>query len=67
MNISFPPELKQEVDRAVKAGQYGTRSEFFRDLMRLWREEEVLRELRESQMEIARGKGKVLRSFKDLR
>ena len=67
LNISFPPDLRQKVDAAVAKGLYASRSEFFRNLMRFWEEDEILRELRESQIEIARGKGKALRSLKDLR
>lgn len=67
VNISLPKELNKEVEAAVKGGHYASKSEFFRDLIRLWREEQLLRELREGQREIAAGKGKILRSLKDLR
>ncbi|MEK7629817.1 MAG: ribbon-helix-helix domain-containing protein [Patescibacteria group bacterium] len=67
INISMPAELKKEVDKAVASGQYATKSEFFRDLLRLWKEEQFLEELRESQREIMKGKGKVLASLKQLR
>ena len=67
VNISLPKELNREVEKAVKNGHYASKSEFFRDLIRLWKEEQLLRELRESQREIAAGKGKILRSLKDLR
>ncbi|OGE82373.1 MAG: hypothetical protein A3B10_02760 [Candidatus Doudnabacteria bacterium RIFCSPLOWO2_01_FULL_44_21] len=63
----MPQVLKKEVEEAVKKGGYATKSEFVRDLMRLWKEEQLLQELRESQTQIARGRGKVLRSLKDLR
>ncbi len=63
----MPAELKKEVDKAVASGQYATKSEFFRDLLRLWKEEQFLEELRESQREIMKGKGKVLASLKQLR
>ena len=67
INISLPDELNQEVERAVKSGSYATKSEFFRDLLRLWKEKQLLQELRESQREISRGKGRKFRSLKDLR
>lgn len=66
INISLPRELNKEVEKAVKSGQFASKSEFFRNLIRLWKEEQLLQELRESQREIAAGKGKVLRSLKDL-
>jgi putative addiction module CopG family antidote len=67
VNISLPEELNREVEKAVKKGHYASKSEFFRNLIRLWKEEQLLQELRESQREIAAGKGKVLRSLKNLR
>ncbi len=67
INISLPEELKLEVEKAVKTGQYATKSEFFRHLFRLWKEEQTLLEFRESQAEISKGKGKKLKSLKELR
>lgn len=67
VNISLPQELNKQVEKAVKSGRYASKSEFFRALLRLWEEEQILRELRKSQKEIADGKGKVLKSLKDLR
>lgn len=68
INISLPQELSQKVDSLVKKGRYSTKSEFFRDLVRDKIEEDgVLLELKKSQEEIRQGKGKILRSLKDLR
>lgn len=67
VNISLPAELKDEVNEAVKSEGYATTSEFFRDLLRLWREEKLLHEIRDSQREILSGKGKILKSLKSLR
>jgi putative addiction module CopG family antidote len=67
INISLPKELSREVEKAMKSGRYASKSEFFRDLIRLWQEDQLFQELRKSQKEIAAGKGKVLRSLKDLR
>jgi Arc/MetJ-type ribon-helix-helix transcriptional regulator len=67
INISVPQEVKKEMETAVKQGGFATKSEFVRDLMRLWRQEQILKELRQSQQEFARGKGKLLKSLKDLR
>jgi putative addiction module CopG family antidote len=67
VNISLPAELNKEVEKAVKTGAFATKSEFFRHLLRLWKkEEQTLAELRESQREIADGRGKVLKSLKSL-
>jgi Arc/MetJ-type ribon-helix-helix transcriptional regulator len=67
VNISLPQEMAKEVERAVKGGHYASKSEFFRDMIRLWREEQLLQDLRKSQKEFAVGKGRTLRSLKDLR
>lgn len=68
INISLPEELVVQIEKMIKKGGYSTKSEFLRDLIRERIEgEQVLVELRKSQEEIRQGKGKVLRSLKDLR
>lgn len=67
INISLPRELSKEVERAVEKGKYASKSEFFRSLLRLWKEQELLDEIRESEKEFAAGKGKVLKSLKELK
>ncbi len=67
INISLPKELSRVVERAVKKGKFATKSEFFRNLLRIWQEEELLREIEISRKEFAEGKSKKLRSLKDLR
>ena len=67
INISLPIELGNIVEKTVKTGQYATKSEFFRHLLRLWAEGRLLKDLDESRKEIAAGRGKVLKSLKDLR
>lgn len=67
MNISLPTRMAEKVKKEVRSGRYATVSEFFRELVRGWEEDRVFRELKESQKEIVQGKGKVLRSLKDLR
>lgn len=67
LNISLPRELNMAVEEIVKKRKYATKSEFFRDLLRMWLEGKLLRELSESRTELASGKGKLLRSLNDLR
>ena len=55
------------VKKAVKEGDYISTSEFFRDLLRNWQANRLLNDLKESSKEIKAGKGKVLKSLKDLR
>lgn len=67
VNISLSEELSRAVEELVKRGKYSTKSEFFRDLLRMWIEGKIIRELTESRKELFSGKGKLLRSLKDLR
>lgn len=67
INISLPIELGRMVEKTVKTGQYATKSEFFRHLLRMWAEGRLLKELDESRKEIAAGRGRVLKSLKNLR
>lgn len=66
LNISMPASIKREAEKEVKAGNYASISEFFRDAVRSWKEEQLIKEILESQAEIARGEGKVLKSLADL-
>ncbi len=67
INISLPQELVSIVEENVSSGNYATKSEFFRDLMRMWLEKRLILDITESEREFAAGKGKKLRSLKDLR
>ena len=67
INISLPKELNRAVEETIKKGSYSTKSEFFRELLRLWLEGKILRELAESRKELALGRGKLLKSLKELR
>lgn len=62
----MPASLKKNVDQAVKEGNYASVSEFFRDTVRAWQEEQLYQSVLRSQKEIKEGKGKVLKSLKDL-
>ena len=67
INISLPPRMAQEVERAVKKGRYTTSSETVRHLLRLWNTHELAEGLGKSRKEFEAGKGKMLRSLRDLR
>lgn len=67
INISLPKELNKEVEKIIRVEKYATKSEFFRDLLRMRLEGKILRELIDSRRELALGKGKILKSLKDLR
>ena len=66
INISMPAETVKFIKQEVKKGKYSSVSEFFRALLREYEENKALAELEEIDREFKAGKGKVLRSFKDL-
>ena len=66
INISLPKELSKVVDAAVKHGKFATKSEFFRNLVRMWEEGKLAKEFRKNRKDFEAGKGKLLRSLKDL-
>jgi len=66
LNISMPVAMKKNIDRVVKKGNYASVSEFFRDAVRAWESEHLIRELKESQAAARRGEFKILRSLKEL-
>jgi len=66
LNISMPAAFKKNVDMAVKEGNYASISEFFRDAVRAWQDEQLYQSVLQSEKEFAQGKGKKLRSLKDL-
>lgn len=68
VNISLPKALDREIEKIVKKGNYSTKSEFLRELVReRIAEEDLLSRIRKSEAEFRAGKGRVLRSLKDLR
>jgi putative addiction module CopG family antidote len=67
VTISLPKQLDEQIEKEVKSGKFASKSEFVRCLIRLWQEEQVLKDLRESKKEIAAGLAKELKSLKDLR
>jgi putative addiction module CopG family antidote len=67
MNISLPSQMASVVTDAVKTGNYSSKSEFFRDLLRQYFENRLHSQLTQSQNEIRQGNGKLLTSLQDLR
>jgi len=67
INISLPAPLTNIVDSEIKSGQFASRSEFIRHLLRLWSENKLYNQLEQSRKELEAGRGKVLKSLKDLR
>lgn len=67
INLSLPQKLAKIVEENVKRGHFASKSEFFRMLLRLWMEGKLAQELEESHKELHEGKGKLLKSLKELR
>lgn len=67
INISLPKSMTKIVEREIEERSFSSKSEFFRMLVRLWEEGKLADELEESRKELRAGKGKLLRSLKDLR
>lgn len=66
LNISLPQQMVSVVEEHIASGKYASKSEFFRTLLRAWMENQLLVEVRKSQTEYKAGKGKLLKSLKDL-
>lgn len=67
VNISLPAQLNSVVEAELSSGNYASKSEFFRTLLRSWMETKIAKELEKSRRELKMGKGKVLNSLSDLR
>ena len=67
MNISLPLEMVTMVKKGASDGNFATLSEYVRHLIRTENTDKLVKELEESEREFAAGKGKLLRSLKDLR
>lgn len=67
VNISLPSKMAEKIKKEVGRGGFASVSEFFRHLFREHEEEKALMAVKKSRKEIREGKGKTLRSFKDLR
>jgi Arc/MetJ-type ribon-helix-helix transcriptional regulator len=67
VNISMPQGLYDEVETIMKSGQYASKSEFFRELLRTWKMQQLQKDIAESEEDIAKGRvirGKSLKHFR---
>ncbi len=68
VNLSLPAETVKMIKREVKKNKYVSVSEFFRALLRDYEEEsKLLSKLEKMDRDFDTGKGKTLRSLKDLK
>jgi antitoxin ParD1/3/4 len=45
MNVSLTPELEKLINRKVSSGMYHSASEVIREALRLWKEQEALKQI----------------------
>jgi putative addiction module CopG family antidote len=67
VSISLPKQLDEQIEKEVKIGNFASKSEFIRSLIRLWQEKKLARELERGEKEIKAGSVKKFTSMKDLR
>ncbi len=63
INISLPKEMTKIVEQKVKKGKFASTSEYVRYLIRV---DEIMTDINKSREEFTAGKGKLLKSLKDL-
>ena len=67
VNISLSEGLNREIEKVIRRKRYSTKSEFLREIIReRIAEEDLLVRIEKSESEFLTGKGKLLRSLKDL-
>ena len=62
----MPPKLFSDIEETVSEYNYASVSEFVRDAIRAWHDEQLYKSVLQSEKEFAQGMGKRLRSLKDL-
>lgn len=66
INISLPEAMVKSVKKEVESGNYGSTSEFFRHILRLWKTNQLAEDLMNDRQEFEAGKGVELKSLSDL-
>ena len=62
----MPPKFYSRIESVVKEHNYSSISEFIRDAIRIWEDDQLYKSVLQSEKEFAQGKGKKLRSLRDL-
>ncbi|MBI2062227.1 MAG: hypothetical protein HYT64_00820 [Candidatus Yanofskybacteria bacterium] len=63
INISLPEAMAKMVEKEVQRGRFASTSEYIRYLIR---SNELMSDIEQSRKEFAEGKGKLLKSLKEL-
>lgn len=67
ITISISEEILRDVQREMKRQRFSSTSEFFRHIFRQWKKEQLLQEVKQGRKDLLSGKGRVLKSFRNLR
>jgi len=67
MNVSLPEQMAKDIEAAVKEGNFASKSEFFRHIIRLWNTKQLGERFREQKKTFNKKGGTKLKSLKDLR
>ncbi|MCF7906754.1 ribbon-helix-helix domain-containing protein [Patescibacteria group bacterium] len=67
VNVSLPEKLVKLIKKEVKGEGYASVSEFIRYLIREWNAKKIAEELKKDRLNFEAGKGKILKSLKDIR
>lgn len=67
MSISVTPEIAKRIDGILSEGQYLSKSELFRDMLRSWEDSRIRFQVENSRKEIAGKKTRILKALKDLK
>ncbi|MDD5318478.1 MAG: ribbon-helix-helix domain-containing protein [Candidatus Pacebacteria bacterium] len=67
INISLPKEMAKFIKQEARDGGFASTSEFIRHVIRSWNTLRLAEQLKKDTKLFEQGKGKVLRSLKDLR
>ena len=63
----MPAEMVKDVNMEIKKGNFASKSEFFRHLLRMWNTQKLAEELKREQREFRKGNYEVLHSLKNLK
>ncbi|MFZ3073673.1 MAG: ribbon-helix-helix protein, CopG family [Minisyncoccales bacterium] len=67
VSMSLPKQLDEQIEKEARIGNFVSKSEFVRFLVRLWQEDKLAKEIDEAEKDIAAGRIKEIKSLKELR
>jgi Arc/MetJ-type ribon-helix-helix transcriptional regulator len=67
VSISLPKQLDEQIEKEVKIGNFVSKSEFVRFLIRFWQDDKLAKEIGEAEKDIVAGRIREIKSLKELR